>query len=57
MVENSNKFNWNPRKREMGKCARNNIKRDTDQKKFILKKGSKHYMEESLQIPGKIKTK
>lgn len=54
MVEKSNKFTWNPRKREQGKWERNNIKRGTDQKLFILTKGNKH-VEEYLQISSKIK--
>lgn len=55
MVEKSNKFTWNPRKREKGKWEINNIKRVTDQKRFILTKGNKHYVEESLQISSKKK--
>lgn len=54
MVEKSNKFTWNPRKREQGKWERNNIKKDSHQKLFILTKGKKH-VEESLQISSKIK--
>lgn len=42
MVEKSNKFTWKPRKREQGKWERNNIKKDSDQKLFILTKGKKH---------------
>lgn len=55
MVEKSNKFTWNPRKREQGKWEINNIKSDTDQKRFILTKSNKHYVGESLQISSKKK--
>ena len=55
MVEKSNKFTWNPRKREQGKWEINNIKSDTDQKRFILTKGNKQYVGESLQISSKKK--